>query len=323
LSLPEPTSNEPKQLEASDAVRLFVARVRAHLPDFTLSARNGIQVAEICRRLDGLPLALELVAPHVETLGLAEVVARLSDGFRLAVRPTRSAPAGQRTILATLEWSCGLLEQDELVLLRRLGVFVGGWGLDAAESVCLSDGIEQASIAEVLERLVAKSLVMLEHDELYVRYRLLEIVRAHVLQQLSTAGEVEAMRRAHAAYFMRLGERVEPLSVDSAQALLLQPEEGNLRAALEWAVERDQADLGLRLATTAFPFWMYSGHYAEGRVWLQRLLALPSATYRFSGAGTGTCPLGRKSTGDRHLGQGQPSDGRRLRERPLPGRPPR
>jgi non-specific serine/threonine protein kinase len=132
LAVPAAGAGDIQELGASDAVQLFVTRVRVHLPDFELSERNALVVAEICRRLDGLPLALELVAARVEGLGLAEVAARLSDRFALAIGAPRTAPARQRTLQAALNWSCGLLDKDERVLLRRLGVFVGGWTLEAA-----------------------------------------------------------------------------------------------------------------------------------------------------------------------------------------------
>jgi non-specific serine/threonine protein kinase len=277
LAVPTAGVSSVQELDTSEAVRLFVARVQAHLPGFALAEHNAAVVAEICRRLDGLPLALELIAPRVESLGLVEVAARLADRFALVVGPNRTAPARQRTLQAALEWSCSLLDEDERVLLRRLGVFVGGWTLEAAEAVCSGQAPTAASVVDVLGRLVSKSLVVAEHEELMVRYRLLETVRAYALRQLSAAGEREAMRGVHAAYTLQVAERLEFLSLDSAQAAVLRAEEGNLRAALEWTVEQGQADLGLRLVSRACPIWLHSGHLAEGRSWLGRLLALPSA----------------------------------------------
>jgi predicted ATPase len=261
----------------SDAVRLFVARVQSHLPNFTLDEQNAQVVAEICRRLDGLPLALELVAARVESLGLTEVATRLNDRFRLAVGGSRSAPARQRTLQATLEWTTGLLDDDERVLLRRLGVFSGGWTLDAAESVCAVDGLPENIVADLLERLVTRSLVAAEHSQLSVRYRLLETVRAYALAQLAAAGESESVRQQHAAFLLQLAERAEPLSIAGPDAAVLQHEQDNVRAALEWALEYQQAEVGLRLASAVHPLWVYSGHYAEGRRWLERLLAMPAA----------------------------------------------
>jgi predicted ATPase/DNA-binding CsgD family transcriptional regulator len=277
LSLPPSTSSELDELQRSEAVRLFVTRVRSHLPEFSLNAQNAHLVAEICRRLDGLPLALELVAARVQGLGLAEVAARLNDRFRLAVGGTRTAPARQRTLLAALEWTCGLLDTSETMLLRRLSVFVGGWTLAAAEAVCAGDKLAEQAVADVLERLVNKSLVAADHLELSVRYRLPETVRAYALGQLAAAVETETLHHRHVAYLVQVAERTEPLSLAGLDAALLEDEHDNVRAALEWALEGERAEVGLRLASAAYPLWVYSGHYAEGRTWLERLLALPGA----------------------------------------------
>jgi predicted ATPase/DNA-binding NarL/FixJ family response regulator len=277
LSLPPGDSAELVELRCSDAVRLFVARVRSHLPDFTLNEQNAQVVAQICRRLDGLPLALELVAARVEALGLAEVATRLNDQFRLAVGGSSTAPTRQRTLQAALEWTTGLLDGDERVLLRRLGVFIGGWTLAAAEAVCAGDGLAENDVANVLERLVTKSLVVADHMDLRIRYRLMETVRAYASAQLAAASEAEPVRREHVAFLLRLAQQTEPLSIAGIDAALLQHEQENVRAALEWALEHEQAEVGLRLASAVHPLWVYSGHYAEGRTWLERLLALPHA----------------------------------------------
>jgi non-specific serine/threonine protein kinase len=277
LGLPAAATSKVEEFGASEAVRLFVARVRARLPDFALSERNVQVVAEICRRLDGLPLALELAAARVEELGLAEVAARLNDRFALARGANRTAPARQRTLQAALDWSCSLLDAEERVLLRRLGVFVGGWTLQAATAVCGGDGLAGEAVVEALGRLVIKSLVVAEHGELSVRYRLLETVRAYALRQLAAADETPACQLQHADFLLRLAERGEPLSWDATPAAVLQPEEGNVRAALEWTLEHDQAEVGLRLAAAAFTLWLYSGHCREGLAWLERLLAVPAA----------------------------------------------
>jgi predicted ATPase/DNA-binding NarL/FixJ family response regulator len=277
LGLPGAEASDVQWLAASDAVRLFVARVQSRLPDFVLNEQNARVVAEICRRLEGLPLALELVASRVESLGLTEVALRLNDRFRLAVGGNRTAPSRQRTLRAALEWTCGLLDDDERVLLRRLGVFVGSWTLAAGEAVCSGDGLADKAVADVLERLVTRSLVVAEHLELSVRYRLLETVRAYALGQLGAAGETEPVRHRYIAFLLQLAEQTEPLSIAGRDAALLEHEHDNVRAALEWAIEHELAEVGLRLASAIHPLWVYSGHYAEGRTWLERLLALPGA----------------------------------------------
>ncbi len=195
LALPSATAEDVEQLTASEAVQLFVARVRARLPDFVLGEHNARLVADICRRLDGLPLALELVAARVESLGLSEVTARLGDRFALAVGANRTAPSRQRTLQAALAWTCNLLDGQEQVLLRRLAVFAGGWTLVAAEAVCGGgDDLPAARVMEVLERLVTKSLVVADHGGASVRYRLLETIRAYALEQLSAAQETAALQ---------------------------------------------------------------------------------------------------------------------------------
>ena len=275
LSVPAAAASAVNELDDYEAVRLFVARVRAHLPDFTLGQHNAHAIAEICRRLDGLPLALELVAARVESLGVAEVAARLVDRFALAIGTGHTAPSRQRTLQAALDWSHSLLDEDERKLLRRLAVFVGGWTLEAAESVCGDAAASHEHVVDVLGRLVTKSLVVAEHHEISVRYRLLETVRAYAVGQLAESGETSALQARHAAFMLQLAERAQPESLDAARTALLIPEEDNVRAALGWAVLNDQAELGLRLATAAFPLWWFTGHYVEGSIWLDRLLALP------------------------------------------------
>jgi len=187
---------------------------------------------------------------------------------------SRTAPSRQRTLQAALEWTAGLLDSDESVLLRRLGVFVGGWTLVAAEAVCAGDGLADDGVADVLQRLVTKSLVVAEHLEFSVRYRLLETVRAYALGQLAAAGETDVFRHQHVAFLLQLAEQTEPLSLAGLDAALLEHEVDNVRAALEWTLVHEQAELGLRLASAVHPLWVYGGHYAEGRTWLERLLVL-------------------------------------------------
>ena len=277
LAVPAAGTTDVRELGDNEAVRLFVARARAHVPDFTLAESNAQLVAEVCRQLDGLPLALELVAARLESLGLGEVAVRLSDRFALARGEGRTRPARQRTLQAALDWSCSLLDLDELTLLRRLAVFVGGWTLEGAEAVCAIDELPGVGVADVLGRLVTKSLVVAEHVELRVRYRLLETVRAYALRQLAAAGETQSVRSQHAGFLLHLAQRAEPMSLDAAQAASLEPEEGNLRAALEWTLQYQHAEVGLRLATASYSMWQHAGHYSEASAWLERLLALPDS----------------------------------------------
>jgi predicted ATPase/DNA-binding CsgD family transcriptional regulator len=276
LSVPDPAEQEPEALQTSEAVQLFVARVQSHLPDFTFGEHNARPIAQICRRLDGLPLALELVAARVESLGIAEVATRINRRFDLAASNSPTAPPRQRTLQAALDWSCGLLSGQELILLRRLGVFVGGWTLDAAEAVCSDDVLPHDTVIDTLSQLVTKSLVVAEHDQLTVRYRLLETVRAHALTRLAAAEEARALHHRHADYVCSLTWTGAAL-LDASVAELLAREQENVRAALEWTIQHNHSELGMRIAAGAFSLWLYSGHYVEGNTWFERLLDMPDA----------------------------------------------
>ncbi len=277
LSVPGTAEGSPDELRASEAVRLFEARVQAHWPDFALGDHNAQPIAQICRRLDGLPLALELVAARVESLGIAEVAARIHRRLELAAGNSRTAPPRQRTLQAALDWSCSLLSEQELILLRRLGVFVGGWTLDAVEAVCSDEALPGDCVVDVLSQLVTKSLVVAEHDQLIVRYRLLETVRAHALTQLAISEESQTLHQRHAEYIRSLTWAGATL-INAESAAALTREQDNVRAALEWTIQHNQPELGLRLATGAFSLWLYSGHYVEGTNWFERLFELPDAT---------------------------------------------
>jgi predicted ATPase len=277
LSLPSPFAHELDEFNSSEAVRLFVKRVQAHLPDFALTAANAQAVLEICRRLDGLPLALELVAARVESLGVAEVAQRIRDRFALAVGAAGRGPTRQQTLQSALDWSCSLLSSRELLLLRRLSVFVGGWTLHAAEVLCADAVLTVEDIADTIGQLVTKSLVVADHDGMRVRYRLLETVREYASMQLDAAAETDALQFQHATFMVEQAERINPEPLDLSRHTALFAEEDNLRAALEWAIQHDQAELGLRLANAAFPLWFTGGHYLEGSTWFDRVLSLPTA----------------------------------------------
>jgi non-specific serine/threonine protein kinase len=277
LALPGLLAHDLEDVDSSEAVRLFVKRLQAHLPNFALTAANAQAVSEICRRLDGLPLALELVAARVESLGVAEVAERIRGRFALAVGAAGRGPTRQQTLQSALEWSCHLLSSDELLLLRRLSVFVGGWTLQAAETVCADTVLNAADIADILGQLVTKSLVVADHDGVRVRYRLLETVRDYASAQLFSAAESEALQLRHATFMVDLEERSDFEWMDLSRETPLIAEQDNLRAALEWAIQHGQAELGLQLASAAFPFWLWAGHYVEGSMWYDRILSIPTA----------------------------------------------
>jgi predicted ATPase/DNA-binding XRE family transcriptional regulator len=267
-----------EQVQESEAVRLFIARAAAALPSFVLTDGNAPTVARICHQLDGLPLAIELAAARVSALGLEQLATRLDDRFRLLTGGSRSALPRQQTLRATLEWSYDLLAETELRLFDRLSVFEGGWSLEAAEAVGAGDGVDPGAVLDLLGQLVAKSLVVADPGpEGTVRYRLLETVRAYGREKLHEAGEEAALGRRHLAYYLTLAERAEPELTGADQGVWLgrlEQERDNLRAALQWTIERGEAELGLRLAGAVWRLWWVRGDLSEGRRWLAALVAV-------------------------------------------------
>ncbi|MEW9547433.1 BTAD domain-containing putative transcriptional regulator [Nonomuraea sp. NPDC050783] len=275
-----PTSTDLAAMARSDAVRLFVARAAASARGFALDAGNAQAVAQLCRRLDGIPLALELAATRVRALGVRGVVARLDDRFRLLASGQRGAPARQQTLTAVIDWSWDLLQDDERRVLRRLAVHAEGCSLEAAEAVSAELGDAGADVLDLLPRLVDRSLVVAADTPAGMRYRLLESVAAYCLARLSEAGEVDAVRRAHLRHYLALAEEAEPglYGPEQRERLLrLDAEAANLRAALDTAVTTGDADGAARLANALAWYWFLRGRLAEGRRSLAAALAVPGA----------------------------------------------
>ncbi len=248
-------------LSSDEAVRLFAERARAVQAAFELTP----VVTQICERLEGIPLAIELAAARVRAMSVEQIAQRLSDRFRLLTGGSRTALARQQTLQATIHWSYNLLSQEEAALFRRLSVFAGGWTLEAAEAVCGSD-------LDVLTRLVDKSLVIAESG----RYRMLETVRQFSQERLAESGDMEAAREAHLRYCFELAGQSEPgISGTAPRAWLdrLESELDNLRAAMVWALGAQPLD-ALRIAARMEDFWATRGRYSEGRQWLERAGAL-------------------------------------------------
>jgi non-specific serine/threonine protein kinase len=269
MSVPSPSeSATPEVLLQHEAVRLLLARANAVAP-FTVTDADAATLAEICRRLDGIPLAIELAAARLSVLSLDQINVRLKDRFRLLTGGSRTAVARQRTLEATIDWSYDLLSESERTLLCRLSVFPGGWTLEAAEEVCAGNGLDKESILDLLSNLVDKSLVNVEDDAGGERrYRCLETVRQYGRERLVRSCDAERVRNRHLDFFLALAKRAEPQLTRENQALWLnrlQSDYGNLRSALEWGLEAPgRGNTGLELASALGWFWIRRGYLAEG-----------------------------------------------------------
>jgi tetratricopeptide (TPR) repeat protein len=279
---------------ASDAVQLFVSRAAAVQPGFVVTPANAETIAAICRRLDGLPLALELAAARVRLLPPAAILARLDRALPLLTDGPRDVPTRQRTMRDAIAWSYDLLSPEERTTFARMAVFVGGGTLAACEAVCTGDGEDSFAVLDRLTALLDNNLLVREttgeeeDGASGPRIRMLEPIREYAAEQLAREprpegtrqGERAALRRRHATYYLSLAERER--TDQSAWLRQVGPEHDNLRGALRWAFEREEeaenAILGLRLAAALWWFWEVRGHLAEGRSWIERALrAAPDA----------------------------------------------
>ncbi len=271
-------SASPADIIAAPAVRLFLDRARGVRPGLDLDAEQAQAVASICRQLDGMPLAVELAAARAKVLPPAEIAARLRDRFALLTAGPRSNEARHRTLRATIDWSHDLLPEADRRLLRRLAVFRGGWTLEAAEQVCGFGGIESAEVADLTFRLVDRSLVTAEPST--GRFRLLVTIREYARVKLREAGEETETRRRHLHHFSAVAEQYGPLVRFTGPAWeRLAEEQDNLRAALEFCIERtdDSPEPGLRLAAALVLFWNYGPRY-EGVRAITALLRRPGVS---------------------------------------------
>ena len=271
LSLPD--SDNVVETGDSESVRLFCERAASVRPDFVLNVNNAGAIAEICRRLDGLPLAIELAAARLESLAPEEIAERLGDRFTLLRGASRTSARRHQSLLAALEWSHTILSPPEQVMFRRLSVFAGGFMLEAAEEVCAGDGMNTNTVAELVEGLVAKSLVLTDLTAEIPRYRLLESVRQFAQDRLREAGEEESLASRHAAWCITHLEGAGALVCSTEECRCSRHfgwERDNVRAALAWAVTAGQAQVALRLATGQVPLWWSQTSYGEALGWLQR-----------------------------------------------------
>lgn len=294
LAVPDPQHLPPiEALSQYDAVRLFIDRAISVHSTFTVNNHNAPAVAQICHRLGGIPLAIELAAARVKIFSAEEIEARLDDRFRLLTGGSRTAMPRQQTLRALIDWSYDLLSEPERVLLSRLSVFAGGWTFDAAETVCSlqnaegSDGNQPTAnhllptdILDLLSHLIDKSLVLAEEQDGATRYRMLETIRQYAREKLFELGEGEQVRERHLEFFAKFAEEADAKLNGADQVVWLnrlESEHDNLRAALQWSIEsqgldRTNWDWGLRLAGALGQFWHKHSHWSEGRRWLKETL---------------------------------------------------
>jgi predicted ATPase/DNA-binding CsgD family transcriptional regulator len=292
MSLPEPhpwrnpSSGEVAlpAYQQSEAVQLFRNRAALVSPDFELTMDNGTWVAEICRRLDGMPLAIELAAARVRALSVQQIAERLDDRFNLLTGGSRTAPARHQTLSATLAWSYALLSEVECRVLQRLSVFSGGATLEAIESVCTQDGVKMDEVLDTLSQLVDKSLVVAGQRSSKTRYSLLETIRQYANEKLIQSGEFDKTKDRHLNYFVEWAETAYAGLTGTDQSDWLnrfEIEHDNLRAALEWCAGNGKdIEAWLRLAGSCGRFWRFRGHLNEGRARLSAALGHDGAQNR-------------------------------------------
>lgn len=270
----EATFRVPSLSLADDAVELFADRARLAQIDFVLTAENAATVTEICKRLDGMPLAIELAAARVRALSLEEILDGLRDRFRLLTGGSRTAVRRQQTLQASVEWSHALLTEPERILFRRLAVFFGGFDLDAAQAVAGSGEVEHYQVLDQLTLLVDKSLVVAEIAGGSTRFRLLETMRQYAQEKLGESGEAEAVRTRHRDYYTSLALRLDDHTQSRKKALLEQFERemDNLRAAFAWSLDNEDTEQALKIASALQPVWVTRGWIGEGVNWLDTAL---------------------------------------------------
>ena len=314
LSIPD-AAVPPAAFLACEAVRLFVERATESSPSFTVTDRNAASIADICRRLDGLPLAIELAAVRVKVLAPEQIAARLDDALNLLGKSPRTRQARHQTLTRAIDWSYDLLTPRERLALAVISVFAGSFTLRAAEAVCAGTGeIESSDLLELVIRLVDRSLVTVVHEKPASerRYRLLEVIRQYAHRKIPPHLEA-AVPRSHAEFYVGLAEEIEPfMNGASREACLasLGAEYSNLRAVLEWSRAGGDPRLGLRLAGTLWQYWMHRGRWGEGRAWLDALIPKdpdappPVKALAYSGSGMLTFFLGNTAAARASLEEG-------------------
>ena len=281
---------DPEQLSTCESARLFLDRAYAAQPGFTPTRQNAPAIAEICARLDGLPLAIELAAARVPSLSVEQIAARLGDRFDLLKLGRRTAHARHQTLRAMIDWSYGLLSAQEKKLLRRLAVFSGGWTLEAAEAVCSDEGSsihsedESIPVMDALSRLVIKSLVIADRSLPETRYRFLETIHRYAQEKLEQNDEAGWLRDRHLDFFIQWTEEAEPsltMSVGPVYLGRFEREHENIRSALEWGLSKDtRVEKALQLAVTSGRFFRLKGYLSEGLHFLSSALTMDQTAKR-------------------------------------------
>jgi predicted ATPase/class 3 adenylate cyclase len=284
LALPDPERlPSVERLTHYEAVRLFVERAQAAKADFSVTNESAPAVAQICYRLDGLPLAIELAAARIKVLSPQKMLGRLGNRLKLLTGGARDLPERQRTLRSTIEWSYGLLGEGEKVLFARLSVFAGGRTMEAIEAICDAEGDLPVDVLDGLSSLVDKSLLKQEEGAGgEPRFVMLETIHEFAREKLQESEESEDIRRLHAEYFLALAEEAEP-AVEGAQQPVwlerLEEEHDNMRRALSWSLGQGQdSELALRMSAALGEFWYLRGYFGEGRRWLEEALAKSGRT---------------------------------------------
>ena len=270
----EATWRVPSLSVADAAIELFADRARLAQTGFTISSDNAAAVAEICGRLDGMPLAIELAAARVRALSLAEILEGLHDRFRLLTGGARTAVRRQQTLRASVDWSHALLSEPERVLFRRLAVFLAGFDVDAAQAVAGGGDVERYQVLDQLTLLVDKSLVVAENTSGRTRYQLLETVRQYALEKLAESGEADAVRSRHRDHYTAMAALLDAPARTDYERRVDQAEEemDNLRAAFVWSLETGDVGRSLELAASLQPLWFTRGRIREGLAWFDAAL---------------------------------------------------
>ena len=265
----------PSLSVSGEAITLFTDRARHVRPDFVVTDANSTTVIEICRRLDGIPLAIELAAARVRALSLAQILESLHNRFRLLTGGARTAVRRQQTLRASVDWSHALLTEPERVLFRRVAVFMGGFDLDAAQAVCGDSDVERYQTLDQLTLLIEKSLVVAEDGDLGTRYRMLETVRQYALEKLGESGEADPVRARHRDHYAAAAALLDSRGRTDYQRLVerTETEMDNLRAAFTWCHESSDTAMALQLASALQPLWLTRGRVQEGTAWFTAALA--------------------------------------------------